>query len=168
LEIANRKLRIADGDAPFERQVPVRNDPFAICNLKPAIVAARRSGAVIVIAMICLLLSSVMAISLVKLVLAQRDQIDRDLWRLQAEWFAEAGLERAAARLRADPDYRGEVWAPDLAEPLPHAARVEIAVEQRDDAGAAITVVSDYPDDAHERVRVRKSTHIPAISTGQP
>jgi type II secretory pathway component PulK len=137
--------------------------------LQSAICNSSRSGAVIVIAMICLLLSSVLAVSLVKLALAHREQIDRDVWQLQAEWLAEAGLDRAAARLHSEADYRGEVWAPDLTGALPHAARIEISVEPRDGDGAtAITVVSDYPDDAHERVRVRKSTILSAVRTGQP
>lgn len=121
----------------------------------------RRQGTALIIAMICLLLASALTVSLVQVAVLQREQVLRDEWQLQAEWLAESALDRAAARLVADPEYAGETWRPQLpgeAEPL---GRVEIAVERGDEPGRVqVTAVADVPDDPDERARVRKSVSV--------
>ena len=48
----------------------------------------RRSGAALVVAMICLLLVTMIATVLVRVVLTQRDQLERSAWQQQADGSA--------------------------------------------------------------------------------
>ena len=75
-------------------------------------VTSTRNGAVLVVALICLLLLSVLAASLTRTVLLQREQVIREEWQLQAEWLAEAAIDRAVVRMESTPDYEGEEWRP--------------------------------------------------------
>ena len=84
---------------------------------------------------------------------------DTRYWDLQAQWLAEAGVERAAARLSADANYRGETWtisAKELAGANDGAVRINV----EKDAGRAnrrrVSVEADYPDDPVHRCRWQK------------
>lgn len=119
---------------------------------------ANRNGTALIIAMICLLLASVLTVSLVQVAVLQREQVQRDEWQLQAEWLAESAVDRAAARLRAASEYEGETWRPQFPEETDPLGRIEISVERADEPGRVrVTAVADVPDDPHERARVRKS-----------
>ena len=115
----------------------------------------------------CLLLVTVLAASLTRTVLLQREQVIRDEWQLQAEWLAEAGIDRAAARLNSNPDYTGEEeWLPELNEGAP-LGRVRITVvSEETETGSLlvrINVTADVPADTSQRARVQQATtvHMP-------
>src|SRR4051812_23678064 len=79
-----------------------------------------RCGAVVVVVLICLMLIVLIGGTLLRTGLVQRRQLRMEERKLQAEWLAESGLERAAARLAEDPAYRGEtrkILAADLGGP---------------------------------------------------
>jgi hypothetical protein len=87
---------------------------------------------------------------------AQREQVRDQERGLQADWLAEAGLQRAIARLGADPSYTGETWeidarALDSADP----ATIVITVERPADDSRRRTVRAraDYPRDPPRRAR---------------
>lgn len=117
--------------------------------------------------MICLLVLGLIAGVLVKLGVAYRDQVRTEERRLQAEWLAEAGVDRALARLAADAGYAGESWeipadalgltAPKTSEKGP-AAVVAIEVERPNDqdGGVIVRARADYPPDPPRRVRVSR------------
>jgi len=67
--------------------------------------------------LVCLVVITLIVAALLKVGLAQRNQIRSSERKLQAEWLAESGLDRALARLAADGDYSGEEW-PILAQDL--------------------------------------------------
>ena len=124
-----------------------------------------RTGAILVVALICLLLITVLAASLTRTVLLQREQVIRDEWRLQAEWLADAGLDRAVARLSAESDYAGEEWRPQLNDDGIALGRVRIVVSGEETTGDAslvrVNVTADVPADATERARVQRTASIP-------
>ena len=75
---------------------------------------------------------------------------------MQAQWLAEAGVERAVARLAANADYAGETWnipAEELAGGEAAVVRIhaETIADQPD--RRAIHVEADYPDDPQHRCR---------------
>ena len=78
--------------------------------------------------------------------------------RLQADWLAESGLDRAAARLAANASYTGEVWnIPGKELSGPDGATVDIRVAPTgDSAKKRVTAVADYPADPQRRSRVSK------------
>ncbi|MBN1395392.1 MAG: hypothetical protein JW959_10245 [Pirellulales bacterium] len=118
-----------------------------------------RRGAAIVAILVCFILAGAIFVSLVRSAAVARDAARRDHWRLQAEWLAEAALERAIARVDLDAEYAGETWTlgPEQFAGRRGAA-VTIAVEPSADAPdkLSIQVVADFPDDPRHRCRCRK------------
>lgn len=114
----------------------------------------RRRGAFLVAAMIALLLASMIGAALLQLALAQRRQIQREETRLQADWLAESGLERAALRLSADAGYEGELW--------------EIPADELDGLrGASVRIVLEPVPDPPEARRVSVTAHFPVESNAR-
>ena len=54
--------------------------------------------------------------ALVRSLITAHRQSHRYADELQAQWLAEAGLARAAAKLRDDANYQGEVWTVPLGD----------------------------------------------------
>jgi hypothetical protein len=130
-----------------------------------------RRGLTAVAVLVCLLIITMISGALLKIGVAHRDFVRGQERKLQAEWLAQSGIDRALARLAAHPDYTGETWKlaardlnlsePDSASSGP-AALVHIAVERPEGAGTAsrrlIKVQADFPPDAP--LRARHSTQI--------
>jgi Tfp pilus assembly protein PilX len=132
-----------------------------------------RRGMTVVAVLICLIVITLIGGALVKVASAQRKLVRAQEHRLQAEWLAESGAQRALARLDADPGYKGETWsisADELGQsaPAPPAeergasgkavAQVTIAVERLsgNDNRRRIRVMADYPRDPSLRSRSTK------------
>ena len=104
---------------------------------------------------------ALMAGSLIRLGLARRARIRTEERTWQAEWLAESGLERAAARLAADRDYRGETWEPsaeELGGPWSGRVLIEIEPERETDNPDGpptfhVRARADYPFNALPRAR---------------
>jgi Tfp pilus assembly protein PilV len=135
-----------DGSEP----VPFVSQPQAMSS------PARRQGMVLIVVIVLLVVATLTFLSVAGLMARYRRQLHRQQWQAQASWLVESGLERAAARLAADPKYSGETWriSPDDFAGS-DAAAVEIRVEPV--AGAPgrrrVRVQADYPDDPVERAR---------------
>jgi len=110
-----------------------------------------RRGAALVMAMVALLVVSLVAAGLVRSLLAAHRQSHRYAHELQAQWLAEAGLARAAAKLHADAAYQGETWQAELAE----SGQVTITIEP---ATKKISVEAIYPIEEHRRVLARRES----------
>jgi hypothetical protein len=122
----------------------------------------------VVAVLVCLVIVTLISGALLKVGIAHRDQVRAQGHKLQAEWLAQSGIDRAIDRLAAKPDYTGETWELsdrdlDLAElssaqPGP-AAVVRINVERPSAVGAGaavmrlIKVQADYPPDPPRRTR---------------
>jgi hypothetical protein len=135
--------------------------------------ARPRRGLTTIAVMICLLIITLISGALLKVGLAQRDMSRERERRLQAEWLAESGMDRALARLTIDRGYTGETWPitarelglPETTAPagptdeaVRSAAMVTIAVEPI--AGESnrrrIRVQADFPPEAPRRSRHSK------------
>jgi Tfp pilus assembly protein PilV len=123
----------------------------------------RRTGAAVLVAMICLLVVSMLGASLLKVASVQRQQLRQSQRRLQAQWLAESGLERASARLRANLDYAGETWTLTAKQiDGRHAGRVQIDI-QSSPAGPqrrVVSIVADYPHGRDYRASVLKRAEV--------
>ena len=115
-----------------------------------------RRGMLTVVVLVCLLVLTLIAGAILRAGSAHREDQRAAERRLQAEWLAEAGLQRAAARLAADPGYTGETWEIPARE-LGSAddATVTIAVEKPggDPKRRTIRAQADYPRDPPRRAR---------------
>ena len=134
-------------------------------------------GMTVVAVLVCLIIVTLISGAVLKVSVAQRELARSQERRLQAEWLAESGVERAMAALARDRDYRGETWSfnnhdlgrtervptgavPAQAEKA--AARVTIAVERVPAATyrRRIHIQADYPLDAQGRSRHTKEIMI--------
>ncbi|MGC8640428.1 MAG: hypothetical protein ACP5XB_11190 [Isosphaeraceae bacterium] len=123
-----------------------------------------RRGITSVVVLICLVVITLMSGVLVKIGVAHRQAVRAQERELQAEWLAQAGLDRALFRLAASSGYTGETWriaddelvagGPPGAE-NEHGAVVRIKVEPAGTGSATklIKVEADDPPDPPRRAR---------------
>jgi type II secretory pathway component PulK len=125
-------------------------------------VTAHRRGVALIVVLIGLAATTLIVLSILKLIAVERQSVELQSRQMQAGWLADAALDRASARLAADANYRGETWtlsAKDIGGR--DGARIAIRVEEV--AGKPdrrrVHVEADYPDDPERRSRqVRDAT----------
>ncbi len=118
-----------------------------------------RRGAVLIMTLVCLALATIIGGVLLRWVVMEHKLLASQAHESQARWLAEAGLERAAARLQSDAEYAGESWQIAASEmPSGHAARVELRIEAVEGEPRRRSIVAEaaYPTDAADPARVRK------------
>lgn len=125
-----------------------------------------RRGAFTIVVLVCLLVSAMVLASLLKLALLHDGQMGQVQMRLQTNWLADSGLERAASRLAVDPAYVGETWTIN-AERLggQDAAAVVIRVEKVESQTnrRLVVVEAAYPAEGTQRVRLTRQTTITLV-----
>ncbi len=125
---------------------------------------AERRGLTTVAVLVCLVVILLISGVLLKIGVAQHDRERAAEHGLQAEWLAQAGLDRALARLASSAGYAGESWllaARDLGLPeapggaTDKAALVRIQIEKPPGAPGRrlIKVQADFPPDLPHRAR---------------
>jgi Tfp pilus assembly protein PilX len=119
-----------------------------------------RRGLVLVVMIVLLAVVMLLAANWAGRVVSERRQTQRQLLEVQAVRLAESGLERAEARLAADPTYAGETWeiAADEWEGQ-RPASVEIEIKEVEESGQVrLTARATYPARTDEAVRRTRST----------
>lgn len=131
-----------------------------------------RRGAVMIVILACFALAATLFVLLGRMAVAERRASELQMWTVQAEWLAEAALERAAARLRADAKYNGETWNISASElGGQKAAQVEIRVASLDKKIPGerwISATADYPNDPVHRCRWEKQWKITLETPSAP
>ena len=111
-----------------------------------------RRGVLVVVVIVAMLVMSLLSLSIARTGIEQFRNVRRQQDRIQSQWLAQAGLERALAALEEDADYTGEVWSISAADL--HASQ-----------GAEVTIRIESPkEDVRQRV-VRVSSEFPAAGT---
>ena len=103
----------------------------------------------------------------------ERQAVQMNQRSLQASWLAEAGVERAAARLAADPKYAGETWiisAKELAADDDAVVRIQVETIAGQPERRSVRVEADYADAPEYRCRQVKQIVVDrdAILSRQP
>ena len=122
-----------------------------------------RRGMALLVAMVCVAITAVVFVALLRLALAQEEAVRADAQELQASWLAESAVDRAAAKLRADDGYQGETWnlpAQLLAGVDDAAVEIKIEVVPQRPEIRRIDVRVDYPAQTEFRARQSKSVMI--------
>lgn len=125
--------------------------------------AAPRRGVAMIVAMICLFSIAMLGATLLRLAVVQYRQTRQDQRRLQAEWLAESGLQRAVARLRAEANWSGDVWdvsAESLGAPGVVTTRIVEEADAADASGRRIVVTAEFPAGSQERARCSRSARV--------
>ena len=123
-----------------------------------------RRGVMTIVALVCLVVASALMVVVVRRALAESRLGRSEVRRAQSRWLAESGLERAAARLAADPKYTGEVWKipPGVVTGRPDetqaggTVRIEVTAPPGQPAQRVVRVQADWPDDPALRARHTK------------
>ena len=119
----------------------------------------RRRGTVLVAALVCLLIVIALLGSMLQGTLRIRRQLHAERDRRQTELLLLAGAQRAAFRLAAEADYRGETWKLPADNIISHGdGQVTItATREADDQPWRLSVVAEYPVGSPASIR-RSST----------
>jgi len=138
-----------------------------------------RRGLTAVAVLVCLVVVTLISGVILKVGLAHRNQVRAQERQIQAEWLAQAGLDRALFRLAESAGYTGESWliaGTDLGLAGPvgpgsgPAARVQIAIEKASDSPRRrlIKVQADFPPDSPHRVRhsLQLQVELDSLKTG--
>lgn len=141
---------------PITRRDPIDN-----------LACRNRRGAAMLFVVVLLFVASLLMAALVQSVLRQHRQLRLDRVRAQAGWCADAGVQRAIAHLRRNPEFRREVWGIELDrgpnEHSPETAEVQITVEPVGEH-LRISTVAEYPVGAVHRVRNRRELLYPVAA----
>lgn len=101
---------------------------------RPSVRRPRRAAVLIILIAVFAVVMALAAVWAKRMVIEHRRQ--RGLERqAQAEWLAEAGLRRAAARLALSAEYQGETWAIAASE-LNQRADAEVLINVEPIAGS--------------------------------
>lgn len=115
--------------------------------------------------LVCVVLVTMITMSLIQITMAHRSQAQRELWRLQAVWLVESGIERAAAKIADDGGYAGETWsvaAEELGGGRGGDVRIVVsAMDGRPDA-RQVHVEAVFPVDTDQRAKSSKQIIVSA------
>ena len=117
--------------------------------------ARKRGGVVLFAVVVVITIAAILFGSLLKTSFGERFVVQSQQYAEQSAALAASGIERAAARLQADPGDPGENWQiPAASLDGRHDAVVEITVEPLDDSGGRrIRVQADFPRRVERRMR---------------
>ena len=130
-----------------------------------------RRGAVLLLTIVCVAVALAIMAALVQVALLRYATQQNHQRRAQATCLVESGLDRAVARLAADPAYKGETWTIAAAEFNPAAdddipsalVRIEIKTVANNPHNREIHITADYADDLKSRARRSKQTAVTLI-----
>jgi hypothetical protein len=106
-----------------------------------------------VMAIVVIVMATAMAAAMVQMALTQRLQFETERRRVQAEWYAQAGLDRAVTASAKSDDYTGEEWT--VTESPARSAQIQITFDRGHEPPRAAVVV-EYPVGQLHRVRCRR------------
>ncbi|MCI0360520.1 MAG: hypothetical protein L0211_18745 [Planctomycetaceae bacterium] len=127
--------------------------------------SARRRAAALVMAMVALLVVTMIAGALVQALIAGHRQSRRYGDQLQAEWLADAGLARAALKLKGDSAYQGETWQAPVSMDAADAADAGQVTITVDPLAKKIIVEAVYPADEFRRVLARREADLRPLTS---
>ncbi|MBN2291056.1 MAG: hypothetical protein JXM70_01450 [Pirellulales bacterium] len=133
----------------------------------------RRHGAVLLLTIVCVAVAMTILAGLVHVALLRHATQKNHIRAAQAACLVESGLDRAVARLAADPTYKGETWkitaaefsnAASLADDQSALVRIEIKTVADNPDKREIHIQADYPDKPKLRARRSKQTTITLVT----
>jgi hypothetical protein len=123
----------------------------------------RRRATALIVVLVSLAITTLLFLAATKMIVVQRKSIELNARQIQADWLADSGIRRAAARLASDANYRGEAWKISVDELGGRdAGLVTIKVERvpgKQDR-RSVHVEADYPPEIEQRARERREVVI--------
>jgi hypothetical protein len=125
-----------------------------------------RSGLMVVAALTCLLIVTVIVVNMLQSAIRMRRQLHAQRDLRQTELLLTAGAERAANHLNREPDFSGDTWELPADEIIGReAGRVTTHVTRSDAATTwQIHVAAEYPLDRGPSIRRSQTFDIPTTA----
>lgn len=123
-----------------------------------------RAGVVLIATVVCLLLTTTLLASMLKSAARRTRQTRQTVMRVQTEWLAESGAERAVWQLRTQPQYSGEIWRIPAAKlGGRYAGEVRIGVQPLSDDATQLqmTVTAVCTTDGKQRIQRTRRWLVP-------
>lgn len=120
-------------------------------------------GSILIIVLVCLSVIVAVIGSMLRSVVIQSRTIERQWPSEQAYWLSVAGRDRALARLRQDPEYRGEQWKCSTNMPGDRPAEVIIRLDEVNGT-AVVEVRATVGSEMNDTFRETRRWQIPANS----
>ena len=131
--------------------------------------ATRRNGAILVMALVCLLVVGIFSVSTIRRLIEQHGLATHQQYRMQALWLAESARQRAVAKLNLDRNYEGETWSVE-ADAFDNGksgiAIIQVAEVPEGHSQRRIVIESQYPKSEVYRVVHRVGLQIELPETG--
>ena len=119
--------------------------------------------------LVCLLVVTLVAASLVQVLVLSHRQTDKELQHLQAFWIAEAGLHRGRRAILQDPTFSGSRWEVTL-DVNGHAqqavARIQVEAVPNQPQKRLLVVEAFWPNDSLDRSLERRELLISLPNSG--
>ena len=124
-----------------------------------------RRGATLIVAMVTLLIVMLFAATLMRTLISSHRRTRLLQNQLQAQWLAEAAVQRARVQLASASDYSGETWRPAMLGAENESGVAVIRLEKIADhaSGLRVVVNAHFPDhparraSAHREFRLERS-----------
>lgn len=115
----------------------------------------RRSGAVLIAALLCVLIVTTILGAMIEGTLHIRRQFRNERNHRQAEFLLQAGIDRAAYQLATNTNYQGETWLlPGASIAGRGAGQVTISTSRSSPSQPSqVTVVAEYPSGSARSIR---------------
>lgn len=129
----------------------------------------RRRGGILIVAMVCMLLATMILGAMLKLTMMHGRQMRTEQYSVQADWLAVSAVERAASRLFDDRSYSGEVWEIEaglIGGVYDGRAEIRVTPSAEDQDEYSVTVVAVYP--LHSPQPMRRTKTVSIRMTSQP
>ena len=130
-------------------------------------------GVVLIVVLVCLAVATAISVLVVRQIVMERQGVQMNQRGLQASWLAEAGVERAVARLAANPNYAGETWlvpAKELAADDDAVVKIQVETVAGQPLRRSVRVEADFAAASDYRCRQVKQIVVDrdAILARQP
>lgn len=125
--------------------------------------STQRRGVVMVLAIIVLILSSSISLSMIRTTSLRQQRFENNQRKLQATLLADSAIDRVKQKLIEDSNYAGEVWK---IEANAEAGEAAIRVKENLPRRYAVEIVAVYPLELPHRTQVSIETTItlPALT----
>lgn len=125
---------------------------------------SRQRGIVLVLAIIVLILSSSISLSMIRTTSLRQQRFENRQHKIQATLIADSALERVKQQLLADKQYSGEIWQVTTnSEP----GEVSIQLESNGPQTYDVEIVAAYPLDTPRRTQasIKTTISLPTIES---
>lgn len=116
-----------------------------------------RSGAVLIIAIIALILCTAVCVSVFKTTVLRQDRFELRRRQQQTQLLADSAIDRAALQRRLNANYDQEVWAVEI-DGEPGRCEIELKDDSSRPGHLKLTIRAQYPLETEQRCQVTIET----------